>query len=151
VARHFADVQPLVTARALGRAYTYSVPDDVGKGAVVAVRFGGARRRGVVVSTADEAPAGIDPAEVEAVVERLPPALVDLALWVAEYYGSTAGRALALVAPHVRKRRVERPSPVARESLPGAVRPAPELTERQRAAVARIGEALDARGGHFLL
>ncbi|MGZ8695546.1 MAG: replication restart helicase PriA [Gaiellaceae bacterium] len=151
MARHFADVQPLVTARALGRAYTYSVPDDVGKGAVVSVRFGGARRRGVVVSTADEAPAGIDPADVEAVVERLPPALVDLALWVAEYYGSTAGRALALVAPHVRKRRAQKPSPVARESLPGAVRPAPELTETQRAAGARISEALDARGGHFLL
>jgi primosomal protein N' (replication factor Y) (superfamily II helicase) len=151
VARHFADVQPLVTARAVGQAYTYAVPEDVEKGAVVSVRFGGARRRGVVVSTADEAPAGIAPADVEAVVERLPPALVDLALWIAEYYGSTAGRTLALVAPHVRKRRVEKPSPVARESLPGAVRPAPEPTGPQRAAVSRIAAALDAGGGHFLL
>jgi primosomal protein N' (replication factor Y) (superfamily II helicase) len=151
VSRRFADVQPLVTARSLARPFTYSVPADVEKGAVVAVRFGGAKRRGVVVSTADEAPPGIAPADVEAVVETLPPALVDLALWVAEYYGSTAGRALALVAPHVRRRRAEKPSPVARESLPGAAAAPPVLTAAQAAAVTRITTALDSGGGHFLL
>jgi primosomal protein N' (replication factor Y) (superfamily II helicase) len=151
VARRFADVQPLVTARALERPFTYAVPDDVGKGAVVAVRFGGAKRRGVVVSTADEAPPGIAPADVEAVVETLPPELVDLALWIADYYGSSAGRALALVAPHVRKRRAERPSPVTRESLaPPAAEP-PTPTPTQAAAVESIAGALDAGGGHFLL
>jgi primosomal protein N' (replication factor Y) (superfamily II helicase) len=150
VARHFADVQPLVTARALGQPYTYAVPEDVGKGAVVSVRFGGAKRRGVVVSTADVAPPGVEPADVDGVVETLPPSLVDLALWVGEYYGSTAGRALALVAPHVRRRRVEKPSPVTRESLPGAARTRPALTESQRDALGRITGALDG-GGHFLL
>jgi primosomal protein N' (replication factor Y) (superfamily II helicase) len=151
VARRFADVQPLVTARALARPYTYAVPADVGKGAVVAVRFGGAKRRGVVVSTADEAPPGIAPADVDAVVETLPPELVDLALWIADYYGSTAGRALALVAPHVRKRRAERPSPVARESLAAATAQPPDPTPTQAAAVERIAASLDAGGGHFLL
>jgi primosomal protein N' (replication factor Y) (superfamily II helicase) len=151
VARRYADVQPLVTARVLARPFTYGVPEGVGKGAVVAVRFGGSRRRGVVVSTADEAPPGISPADVESVVETLPPALVDLALWVADYYGSTAGRALALVAPHVRRRRAERPSPVARESLQTAAAPRPTLTDSQAAAAARVEAALDAGGGHFLL
>ncbi len=105
----------------------------------------------MVVSTADEAPAGIDPADVEAVVERLPPALVDLALWIAEYYGSTAGRTLALVAPHVRKRRSRRRRrlPANRCPVPRARRPS--RREPQRAAVARIVEALDGGGGHFLL
>ena len=81
-----------MTARALARSFTYAVPDDVGKGTVVAVHFGGAKRRGVVVSTADEAPRGIAPADIDAVVETLPPELVDLALWIADYYGSSAGR-----------------------------------------------------------
>src|SRR3954471_22717629 len=140
-----------MTARALAHPYTYAVPDDVVKGAVVAVRFGGAKRRGVVVSTADEAPPGISPADVEAVVETLPPELVDLALWIADYYGSTAGRALALVAPHVRKRRAERPSPVARESLARPAAEPPTPTPSQAAAGERITGALDAGGGHFLL
>jgi hypothetical protein len=37
-----ASVYPLVTARALAREFTYEVPDDVGPGAVVEVRFGNA-------------------------------------------------------------------------------------------------------------
>ena len=65
------------------------------------VRFGGRRVRGVVVEVSDEAPEGIDAQPVEAVVDQLPPALVDLALWLADYYGSTHGRALALVAPEL--------------------------------------------------
>ena len=36
------------------------------------------------------------------------PVLVDLALWIADYYGSTPGRALTLVAPVQRKARGER-------------------------------------------
>ncbi len=45
-------------------------------------------------------PEGVDAAPVERVAETLPPALVDLALWLADYYGSTPARALSLVAPH---------------------------------------------------
>ena len=44
----YASVYPLVTARAVARAYTYEVPDETAKGAVVEVKFGNARRRGVV-------------------------------------------------------------------------------------------------------
>ena len=43
-----ASVYPLVTARAVARPFTYEVPEETGKGAVVEVRFGNARRRGVV-------------------------------------------------------------------------------------------------------
>src|SRR5207248_1850317 len=96
----FASVYPLVTARALAREFTYEVPDGVGPGAVVEVRFGNARRRGVVTEIGVAPPEGIAAAPVDRVVEELPPALVELALWVAAYYGSTPGRALALVAPH---------------------------------------------------
>ena len=44
----YASVYPLVTARALAREFTYEIPDDVGPGAVVEVRFGNSKQRGVV-------------------------------------------------------------------------------------------------------
>jgi primosomal protein N' (replication factor Y) len=142
-------VYPLVTARALARAFTYEVPEGVDKGAVVEVRFGRGRQRGVVVDVNGARPEGIEIAPIGRVLEELPPALVDLALWLAEYYGSTPARALQLVAPRVRKRRGELPQPLEREALPGEPRPE-QLTEEQRAAVARIVDALGA-GGTFLL
>ena len=97
-----ASVYPIVSARALARPFTYEIGDEVGKGAVVAIPFGNARRRGVVVDADAEAPPDVEPVAAERVLETLPPALVDLALWLADYYGSTPARALALVAPHSR-------------------------------------------------
>jgi primosomal protein N' len=143
-----ASVYPLVTSRAVARPFTYEVPDGVGRGAVVAIRFGRAAGRGVVVETGVEAPPGVTPARVGEVLYELPPALVELALWVADYYGSTPARSLELVAPKLRARRGER-----RRTAPGmAGEAAPAaLTEPQRAAVARIGEALESGGAHLLL
>src|SRR5438067_1682907 len=146
-----ASVYPLVTTRALARPFTYEVPDEVEQGAVVEVRLGGARQRGVVVETGVEAPAGIATAAVGRTVDLIPPALVELALWIADYYGSTPGRALALVAPIKRARRAEKPLPGGRESLAGE--PPPErLSPEQERAVQRIVSGLDTgRGGNLLL
>jgi primosomal protein N' (replication factor Y) (superfamily II helicase) len=138
-----ASVYPLVTARALAREFTYEVPDDVEPGAVVEVRFGRGRHRGVVTQVDVPLPPGIDAAPVERVVESLPEPLVELALWVAEYYGSTPGRALALVAPVKRKRRGERGRPTARDTLVAERAPA-ALSDSQRKALTRIVAALDA-------
>ncbi|MGE5692077.1 MAG: primosomal protein N' [Pseudomonadota bacterium] len=148
----FVSVYPLVTTRALARPYTYAAENGVRRGDVVEVTFGGARRRGVVVGEEELAPEGVTPAPVGRVLEELPPALVDLALWLADYYGSTPGRALALVAPTGRVRKVgERPEPAAREALPGEAAPE-RLSAAQEAAVARIVGAMDAPpGGPFLL
>jgi primosomal protein N' (replication factor Y) (superfamily II helicase) len=127
------------------------VPDDVEPGAVVEVRFGNARRRGVVTSVELEPPPGIKTAPVERVVEELPPALVELALWIADYYGSTPGRALGLVAPLQRKPRGERRPPAERDALPGEARP-DELSRSQQTALERIVGALDAgQSTNFLL
>ena len=98
-----ASVYPLVATRSLARVFTYEVPEGVGKGAVVALRLGGASGRGVVVETGVDAPPGVEPVPVGRVLDELPPVLVDLALWLAAYYGTTPGRALELVAP-VRRR-----------------------------------------------
>ncbi|HEX6699467.1 MAG TPA: primosomal protein N' [Gaiellaceae bacterium] len=146
-----ASIYPLVTTRALARPFTYEVPDEVEQGAVVEVRLGGARQRGVVVETGVEAPAGVETAPVGRTVDLIPPELVELALWIADYYGSTPGRALALVAPLKRARRAEKPPPGRREALGGE--PAPErLTDEQERAVERVVAAIDsARGGNLLL
>ncbi len=144
----YASVFPLVPARAVARAFTYKVPDGVGKGAVVSVPFGRSRVRGVVVSTGEPPPPGVAASPVAGVLDELSPELVDLALWVAEYYGSTPARALELVAPRARRRRGERRE--TRAGLAGEPTPA-ELTPEQSAAVAAIVAAMDGGGGRYLL
>jgi primosomal protein N' (replication factor Y) len=146
----YASVYPLVTTRALARPFTYEAPDDVERGSVVSVRLGGARQRGVVIEVDEAPPAGIAASPIEGIEGSLPPALVELALWVAEYYGSTPGRALALIAPLKRARRKEQVSAAERDSLSGEPEPA-ALTAPQQRAVGRLREALESGGGHFLL
>src|SRR5512132_522643 len=146
----YASVYPLVSSRAVARPFTYEVPAGVDKGAVVSMRFNGARRRGVVVGLEEQPPPGIKTAPVTDVGETVPEPLVDLALWLADYYGSTPARALELVAPLRRKRRAERESPAARDALLGESAPT-SLSESQRPALDRIAGAIDGGGGNFLL
>ncbi len=145
-----ASIYPLVNARALARAFTYSVPDDVGQGDVLSITLGARTVRGVVVETGVAAPTGVEVADAGDVVDQVPPALVELALWLADYYGSTPARTLALVAPIERARRGPSRAPSARDALGGE--PEPEmLTPAQRDAIERIVLALDGSGGHVLL
>jgi primosomal protein N' (replication factor Y) len=144
----YASVYPLVSARAVARPFTYEVPEDVGKGAVVSVPFGRSRPRGVVVGIEEHAPAGVEPVAIARVLDEVPPSLVDLALWLADYYGSTPARALELIAPVKRQRRGERHATP--EGLAGEAPPR-TLTPEQVAAVARIVAAMDAGEGRFLL
>ncbi|MGZ4358790.1 MAG: replication restart helicase PriA [Gaiellaceae bacterium] len=145
-----ASVYPLVTTRSLVRAFTYLVPDGVGLGAIVAIPLGGAKRRGLVTKLDAEPPEGIEPVEVTAVLGSIPAPLVELALWLADYYGSTPGRALQLVAPPRRRRRGELSHPAQREALGGEAKPL-RLTSSQRAALDRIVAAMDSGGAGFLL
>ncbi|HET8558752.1 MAG TPA: primosomal protein N', partial [Gaiellaceae bacterium] len=145
-----ASVYPIVSARSLARPFTYEIEDEVGKGAVLAIRFGNARRRGVVVDADAEAPPDVEPVAAERVLETLPPALVDLALWIADYYGSTPARALALIAPQQPARRGERRDVTASAGLPAEPAPA-RLSESQERALARIETLLRDGGGNVLL
>jgi primosomal protein N' (replication factor Y) len=146
----FASVYPLVTARALAREFTYAVDEDVDRGAIVSIPFGRTRARGVVVRVDDAPPEGVEPVSIDRVVGGVPPALVELALWLADYYGSTPARALALVAPPAPKRRKEQAPPAERHALDLDER-VPTPSEPQRAAVARIVGALDSGGANLLL
>jgi primosomal protein N' (replication factor Y) (superfamily II helicase) len=144
----YASVFPLVTARALARPFTY-LADGLEKGAIVSIPFGRARRRGVVVEVGDSAPADVEPVAVERVLGNVSAGLVDLALWLADYYGSTPARALALVAPPARARRKNAPKRVVREEIDAEERPA-KLTKAQETAVGRIVGSFG-RPAHFLL
>jgi primosomal protein N' (replication factor Y) (superfamily II helicase) len=145
-----ASVYPIVSARSLARLFTYEIADEVGKGAVLAIPFGNARRRGVVVDADAKLPPDVEPVPADRVLETLPPALVDLALWLADYYGSTPARALALIAPQQRARRGERREVAATAGL--AAEPAPaNLSESQERVLARIEELLTSGGGNVLL
>src|SRR5919106_262866 len=145
----YASVYPLVSARAVARPFTY-LAEGLQKGSVVTVPFGRARRRGVVVGLEDEVPADVDPVAVERVLGAFPEPLVDLALWLADYYGSTPARALALVAPAAPARRKGAAPRRVEHELPGEAPPR-ELTAEQQAALERITQALDIDGGSFLL
>ena len=145
-----ASVYPIVNARSLARPFTYEIEDEVGKGAVLAIRFGNARRRGVVVDADAEAPPDVEPVAAERVLETLPPALVDLALWIADYYGSTPARALALIAPQQPARRGERRDVTSSAGLTAEPAPA-RLSESQERALARIETLLREGGGNVLL
>jgi primosomal protein N' (replication factor Y) len=146
----FASVYPLVTARAVAREFTYEVDDGVGVGAIVRIPFGRSRARGIVVGLVNSAPPGVEARPVEGVIGQIPPALVELALWIADYYGSTPARALALVAPELPKRRKEQAPPAERQALGGEAEPL-SLAVEQVAGVTRIVEAMDAGGGNLLL
>jgi primosomal protein N' (replication factor Y) len=145
----FASVIPLVSARAVARPYTY-LADGLERGAVVSVRFGRARRRGVVVGLEDEPPRDVEPVAVDDVLGAVPEPLLDLALWLADYYGSTPARALALVAPEARARRAGARRRSVEDELPAETAPT-EPSPPQGRALERIVDALDGAGGSFLL
>ena len=144
----YASIVPLVSARALARPFTY-LADGLEKGAIVSIPFGRVRRRGVVVGLQEAPPPDVEPVAIEGILGSIPPELVDLALWLAEYYGSTPARALALVAPPSRaRRRAARPT-APRDEITGEARPR-VLSEPQERALARIVGAFG-RPAHFLL
>jgi primosomal protein N' (replication factor Y) len=144
----YASVVPLVSARAVSRSFTY-LADDLEKGSIVTVPFGRARRRGVVIGLEEEAPPAVEPVAVERVLGSVSPALVDLALWVAEYYGSTPARALALVAPEAPTHRAGARRRKTILDIPAEEPPA-SLTREQEEALAEVEDALGT-GGVFLL
>jgi primosomal protein N' (replication factor Y) (superfamily II helicase) len=94
-------VVPLVTTRALSGALDYLAPEDdepVPVGTMVRAPLGSRVVDGVVVGVGEADSEGlraVSPSERPSI----PADLVELALWIAAYYGSTPARALALVLP----------------------------------------------------
>ncbi len=159
-----ARVEPLTTARALRGPFDYLLPEgmgEVGEGSLLIVPFGRRRVLGVVLELADrtDVPPERLVAPLEALELGVPTDLVRLALWVADAYGSTPARALALVLapgagrgvkPRVRERTglVAELTGEGRAAIHAAAPPAeaaprsrPRLTAGQLALLARLADA----------
>src|SRR5207342_623885 len=90
-----------VPARA---AFDYWVPEGlpVARGAMVRVRLARRALVGVVIETRDDsdvAPERLQPIDEVVALPPLPPEVMALAEFVAEYYQSTQGEAMALAVP----------------------------------------------------
>jgi primosomal protein N' (replication factor Y) len=94
-------VVPLVTTRALSGILDYLGPDGAGPlavGTIVRAPLGSRVVDAVVVGAGEAEPEGLKAIEPTGRA-AIPADLVELALWIAAYYGSTPARALALVLP----------------------------------------------------
>jgi primosomal protein N' (replication factor Y) len=143
-----AQVHPLVTARAVDRAFDYAIPaklaDRVAVGSIVRVPLGSREVDGVVDSLGE--PVGDE--ELKPLIDvtgRVPLPLLELAGWIAEQTASTMARSIALVIP-------PRPPRRALKAVERAIAEdrVVKLTDAQQRAVdeclAAIGE-----GGHEVL
>src|SRR6476469_2363123 len=125
-----------VTLPVPGR-YHYLVPASLAGrarvGARVLVRFGNQKVTGVVVPAMTKPPVGIKLVELSEVLDEEPalsPELVDLCLWVADYYEAPPGEVMRAALPAG--------SGVAEKRLVS-------LTETGRTALAGDGSALPAK------
>ena len=134
-------IVPLVTTRALREPLDYLQPDglDLEPGRRRARPAGGPRVRGVVVEAGGPSQHEGKLALVERLADepRIAPAVLELCLWIASYYGSTPARALALALPP--RVRAPRETWVSATGVPGATRAPPGAAgaARRRSAAAR--------------
>ena len=127
--------------RAVARPFRYEVPDGVGarSGRRGPVRPRAAARRGHRVGV--EAPARGGDRAPGRVLGELPPALVDLALWLASYYGSTPARALTSWRRFAEAAR----RPARRRADVLEARRGPSVSDRRRPSAWRRGARLGRR------
>ena len=147
----YASVYPLVTARAVARPFTYEVPEDAEKGAVVEVKFGNARRRGVVTEIDVALPdgrcrvAGRARRGDAAAGARRSRALARRLLRLDAGARARARRAVQREAPRRAERRCVDRARSRRRRRPST------CPRRRTRALARIDELLDGDGGNVLL
>ena len=141
-----AQVQPLVTARALRGPFDYLIPEgfgDVEVGSRLKVPFAGRTLDAVVTALSDSSDLPIERlAKPKSLLEPgVPAELVELAIRVSASYCSTAARGLALVVPPGGKRGVKaRTESVASISAAGveALAGAAKLNDAQRAVLTAL-------------
>jgi primosomal protein N' (replication factor Y) len=143
-----AKVLPLTTTRALARAFDYRLPDDgaaVQIGSLIRIPFANRSLLGVVAELADssELPDERLASAEQVLPARLPPDLVELAIWIAREYCSTPARALGAMLPAGATRGLtEREILVASATAAGiaALTDGTRLNDAQRAALATLAE-----------
>jgi primosomal protein N' (replication factor Y) (superfamily II helicase) len=139
----FAEVA--VTLPVAGR-FHYVVPDQLAGrelvGARVLVRFGARKVTGVVVRTDSDAPPGVVPLALSELLDDAPSLsheLVELCLWIAEYYEAPPGEVMRAALPAgsgVAARAVFALTDAGRAALAGE---GAAMLPRQRALLAQVG------------
>jgi primosomal protein N' (replication factor Y) len=135
-------------------SYVYSLPDGEAPeaGLRVLVPLGRRRLWGTVLEAASEAPRGVAVRPISGIPEprlTLPPDVVSLCRWIADYYAAGLGETLAAAAPAVTalKRRAPRADADPDDPWHAAAPPLREaLSAEQAEALAAIESALDAGG-----
>ncbi len=135
-------------------SYVYSLPDGEAPeaGLRVLVPLGRRRLWGTVLEAASEAPLGVAVRPISGIPEprlTLPPDVVSLCRWIADYYAAGLGETLAAAAPAVTalKRRAPRADAEPDDPWHAAAPPSREaLSGEQAEALAAIEAALDAGG-----
>ncbi len=133
---------PLTNTRALRGCFDYRIVpgQEVGVGSIVRIRFANRGLLGVVAGVAGETDVATDKlADIaEVLATSLPPDLVDLAVWMASEYCSTAARALTLELPPGVNRGVREKQVLVATITPagrGALTGTETLSDGQRAAL----------------
>ncbi|MGE0551587.1 MAG: hypothetical protein AB7R00_31310, partial [Kofleriaceae bacterium] len=139
-------VEVAVTLPVLGR-FHYRVPshlvDRARVGARVLVRFGSRKVTGVVVRTNVAPPDEVTPVELSDVLDTepaLPPELVELCVWIADYYEAPVGEVLRAALPAgsgVAARAVYALTDAGRQLVEGQ---GPALPTKQRALLGQLAK-----------
>jgi primosomal protein N' (replication factor Y) len=142
-AARFAEVA--VTLPVPGR-FHYAIPEPLARraqvGARVLVRFGARKVTGVVVRIDSAAPPGIVPIALSEVLDEVPalsPELVELCMWIADYYEAPPGEVIRAALPAgsgIAARSVFALTPAGRAALDGE---GGAMLPRQRAVLGRLG------------
>ncbi|HEY3766687.1 MAG TPA: primosomal protein N' [Gaiellales bacterium] len=138
-----ARVHPLVTARAVDRAFDYAAGPEVERGSLVEVELGSRTVRGIVTEVREGEEDGLK--AVLGVLGAVPERLLALAEWIAAAYASTLSRAVTLVIPPPAG--VRAPEPWVRlVTMEGATRRQSELLGHVGLAPLPLSELVAAAG-----
>src|SRR4051812_7700661 len=128
--------------------YHYRVPPHLaGKaevGSRVLVRFGKQKITGVVVRADTPAPEGVTPVDLSEVLDdqpSLPLELVDLCLWIADYYEAPPGEALRAALPAGSGVKAKQVFGLTEKGVAIADGAGAALPAKQRVLLARLAEA----------
>lgn len=141
----FADVALNVPLRAGDRAFTFAVPEalapQIAPGTPVRVPFGRTQTTGFVVGLATGSSRPVRAiSAIEKRVPPLPPDLVDLAMWMADFYVCSVGEALWTMIPALREltRRRDRRAGTSAPAAPSSGAPEAAAGDGTPGAVARL-------------
>ncbi len=139
-------IEVAVTLPVLGRFHYRVPPHLAGRaqiGSRVLVKFGGRKVTGVVVRADTQAPDGVVPVELSEVLDDEPalsPELVELCLWIADYYEAPIGEVIKSALPAgsgVNARMVFALTEVGRKAVDGQ---GSALPAKQRVMLAKLGD-----------